>query len=606
MKGTTVSRGMRARLSLATTILTGLALLCLFLLVIANFHNKEYRRNQADLRKLSEDITALDFNALAVNLAAMDAIVDKDSGVVDKELFGEVTNAETGSKKIFLELTRNPAAGPDTQQALAEISVKFDTLVARTNDVFKSISSRSGDERAFAALDDAIDETRVKISEISAKLRKQASESESENDKQAEQSGLFILALQAVILLSLVGASQLIVRRSSIKISSQIENASESLGQSGNQVGKETSELQRHALALTATVNTQASGVTETVAAMTEIQSILKRNTESLSAASRALNESAESSAVGLRQSKLMAQALSDLNTASGELEHIVEIVNKIGAKTEVINAIVFKTQVLAFNASIEASRAGEHGKGFSAVAQEVSRLADLSGQAAGEIGNLLESSRSQVNKILNEVTRNLQTTITVSDQVRSHFEGLAGRVMDVSRSVADVSMGAKEQLTGIEQCSRAMTDMNAATHEVNLVSSTIGEQCKTLQFCVKSIQDATVTLSAIVRGSPQDQVGPISFAPGELRSLTNNANQPGVGAPRSAAVPSATGLTQAARTGLSEDARAALLLERFRNAGANAPSEPAALQAETVHDDSLAAAPSSYAESGNISRKAS
>jgi methyl-accepting chemotaxis protein len=580
---------MRARLSLATSLMTGLALICLAVLVVAHMHSTNLRNDQANLRKLTEALTSLDLNGLAANLAAMDAIVDRESGTVDKELVEEVDGAAASAKETFLELSRNPAASGEMQTRLAEASAMFDIVTARAHDVFKLVSARSKDEKAFGDLDDEIDTTRVKMSEILTSLRAKASANETANDKRSEETSLWTLGALTLIIMSLIGASLLIVRKSANKISLQIENASESLGHSGSQVEKETSELERQTLVLTATVTEQAAGVTETVAAMTEIQSILKRNTESLAAASRSLSESAESSSVGLRQSNLMAQALSDLNTASSELERIVDIVNKISAKTEVINAIVFKTQVLAFNASIEASRAGEHGKGFSAVAQEVGRLADLSGQAAGEIGTLLDSSKSQVNKILSEVTRNLQTTITVSDQVRSHFEGLAGRVTDISRSVADVSMGAKEQLTGIEQCSRAMTEMNAATQEVNHVSVNINEQCNSLRSCVTTIQNATSTLSYIVHGSSGGGAHSGAMQPGIVTQTT--AEHRGQAAPaiqRNGNTLQAVspGPARIARPTLSEDAKAAMLLERFRSAGNSVlpDATPSSAQAQNVN----------------------
>ncbi len=69
------------------------------------------------------------------------------------------------------------------------------------------------------------------------------------------------------------------------------------------------------------------------------------------------------------------------------------------------INSIVFKTQMLSFNASIEAARAGAQGKGFAVVAAEVGRLADLSGKAASEISELLQSSQDRVKNLVENVT---------------------------------------------------------------------------------------------------------------------------------------------------------------------------------------------------------
>lgn len=471
----------------------------------------------------------------------------------------------------------------EINQALSESLVGLNRVIAHSREVFKHVSERNRDEKIFADLDDSIDQTRVKVSETLQKLRTKTAADEISNDLSAERTSNMLIIAQSIIILALIAVSFLIVRRSSNYFSAKIESESSMIGRTGELVEKEAGELERRSVVLTSTVAEQAAGVTETVAAMTEIQSILKRNTESLASASQALSESAESSSVGLRQSHLMAQALTDLNTASSELEKIVDIVNKISTKTEVINAIVFKTQVLAFNASIEAARAGEHGKGFSAVAQEVGRLADISGQAAGEIGTLLDSSKQQVNKILQDVTKNLQTTISVSDQVRSHFEGLAGRVSDVSRSVYDVSMGAKEQLTGIEQCSRAMTEMNAATHSVSQVSLGISEQCQTLRSCVTTIQKSTASLSVIVRGNEAEDHQNLhtdsTFR--QLQSQLRGSSDAWQNLPetkQSSTVPSTNGQsanTVKAATAQTEDQRAARILASLRGAANDTQERP-------------------------------
>lgn len=75
------------------------------------------------------------------------------------------------------------------------------------------------------------------------------------------------------------------------------------------------------------------------------------------------------------------------------EIKEILEVIPLIKKKTNIIDEIVFKTQLLSFNASIEAERAGENGRGFSVVAQEIGNLAQTSGSAASDISDLIKSS---------------------------------------------------------------------------------------------------------------------------------------------------------------------------------------------------------------------
>src|SRR3954468_23516662 len=114
---------------------------------------------------------------------------------------------------------------------------------------------------------------------------------------------------------------------------------------------------------------------------------------------------------VGGRESALKASQQADerlktvqrLQSAMAAIKESNDLLNDLKTsfqaiqnKTRVINDIVFKTKLLSFNASIEAARAGQYGKGFSVVAEEVGRLAQTSGKAAKEIEALLSESRKK------------------------------------------------------------------------------------------------------------------------------------------------------------------------------------------------------------------
>lgn len=90
---------------------------------------------------------------------------------------------------------------------------------------------------------------------------------------------------------------------------------------------------------------------------------------------------------------KLMTAASGEESTAL-VVTDLINFVEEISVKSKVIHDIAFKTKVLSFNASVEAERAGVRGRGFSIVAQEMKRLAEISGKASEDIASLVERTR--------------------------------------------------------------------------------------------------------------------------------------------------------------------------------------------------------------------
>lgn len=108
---------------------------------------------------------------------------------------------------------------------------------------------------------------------------------------------------------------------------------------------------------------------------------------------------------------------------------------NKVSEIVRVIGDIANQTNLLAFNAAIEAARAGQHGVGFSVVAAEVRKLAERSSDAAKEISTLIESSVVQVNQ-----------GAEVSKSAAGSFEGIMSSVRATASSVTDIAAATQRQ----------------------------------------------------------------------------------------------------------------------------------------------------------------
>lgn len=147
-----------------------------------------------------------------------------------------------------------------------------------------------------------------------------------------------------------------------------------------------------------------------------EIAEKFAASSEEIGAASEQLASSAT----------ILSDTMNEVAVAQENLSNQVENTTKI---LDMINNVAKNTRILGFNAGIEAARSGEHGKGFSVVAKEITKLADQSAESVNEIRQLLESMKEKVTL----VTKNVSETINLS-------ENQATAIVDISTSIQQLT----------------------------------------------------------------------------------------------------------------------------------------------------------------------
>ncbi|WP_175720124.1 methyl-accepting chemotaxis protein [Burkholderia anthina] len=188
-----------------------------------------------------------------------------------------------------------------------------------------------------------------------------------------------------------------------------------------------------------------ASSLQETAAALEQIAGTARNSADAATQVNR-LAESA--SGVALRGGEVVSQVvgtMGEITKASTEISNIIGV----------IDGIAFQTNILALNAAVEAARANEHGRGFAVVAGEVRTLAQRSAQAAREIKHLIQSS---VEKIEGGSAL-VQTAGATMDEI---VEGVRG----ISNVIAEMTVAANEQSTGLAQVNQAVSQLDHSTQQ--------------------------------------------------------------------------------------------------------------------------------------------
>lgn len=159
--------------------------------------------------------------------------------------------------------------------------------------------------------------------------------------------------------------------------------------------------------------------------------------------------------------------------------------VTEIGSILETINTLSDQTNLLALNAAIEAARAGEHGRGFAVVADEVRKLAQSSRESSDKISSLLASLRDASVVVVNDINKNVES---ITNSMESTVEGreTAEKVKEAAGSVEEMannmSSAAEQQSVTTEAISKELlTVEDAAKHEVSIAQklSTLSGEMK-------------------------------------------------------------------------------------------------------------------------------
>ncbi|MBI2400662.1 MAG: methyl-accepting chemotaxis protein [Deltaproteobacteria bacterium] len=199
---------------------------------------------------------------------------------------------------------------------------------------------------------------------------------------------------------------------------------------------------------------------------------------------SQQVSESARNAQhIALDGGKVVEQAISAMQEVSESTEITAETIKKLGRSSEeigtivsVINDIADQTNLLALNAAIEAARAGEQGRGFAVVADEVRKLAERTTKATKEISGMISTIQTETGKAVDamaEGTQKVENGVTLANQAGDALKQIVTGVESVTDMISHIATSAEEQSSTTDEISRNM-DSIAEVAKSNV--SAIGE----------------------------------------------------------------------------------------------------------------------------------